>query len=291
MPASMTCKQFDDAEAFLRHAGPLLRDHAIDNNVMLGIAVRLSDEPRDDAVMLTVDEADTPRIAGLMTPPWRLIVSTGSTEAVSVLVEGALESCPRPPGVVGTAAMAGAFAAAWQETTGEKATLAREMNLFIAAQAVVPGGVPGRLRAAVPDDAEWVTEAFVDFAVAIDASIAERNESRKSAAAYMRRGDVHLWDVDGVPVSMACSHRMPLGCARIGPVYTPPAERGRGYASAAAGTLTDHILSSGARWCAIFADVGNATTNAIYRRIGYEEHGSYREYDFAVAGDKNGGAP
>ena len=151
--------------------------------------------------------------------------------------------------------------------------------------------MPGRLRAAVSDDAEWVAKAFVDFAVAIDASVAERNESQKSAVAYMRRGDVHLWDVDGVPVSMACSHRMPPGGARIGPVYTPPAERGRTYASAAAGTLTDRILGDGAAWCAIFADVGNAATNAIYRRIGYEQHGSYREYDFGAAGDKNGGAP
>lgn len=151
--------------------------------------------------------------------------------------------------------------------------------------------MPGRLRAAVPEDAEWVAEAFVDFAVAIGAGVAERAESRETAAAYMRRGDVHLWDVDGVPVSMACSHRMAPDGARIGPVYTPPAERGRGYASAVVGTLTDRILGGGAAWCAIFADVDNPATNAIYRRIGYEEHGSYREYDFAVAGDKNGSAP
>ncbi len=56
----MKISRFDDAAAFLRHAGPLLREHAIDNNVMLGIAARLIDEPWDDAVMLTVDEAGAP---------------------------------------------------------------------------------------------------------------------------------------------------------------------------------------------------------------------------------------
>jgi predicted GNAT family acetyltransferase len=45
-------------------------------------------------------------------------------------------------------------------------------------------------------------------------------------------------------------------------------------------TLTQRLLDDGAQWCAIFADVDNATTNTIYRRIGYKEHGTYREYDF-----------
>ena len=67
----MEISRFDDAEAFLRHAGPFLRTHAIDNNVMLGIAGRLVDAPWDDAVMVTVDDGGTPCLAGLMTPPWR----------------------------------------------------------------------------------------------------------------------------------------------------------------------------------------------------------------------------
>ncbi len=277
----MNTSRFDDAAGFLRHAGPLLRDNAIDNNVMLGIGGRLADEPQADAVMLTVDEAGAPRIAALMTPPWRLIVSTGSMEAIAALIGGVLEAGPRLPGVIGRADMAGAFAAAWRKTTGETATVVHEMNLLIAARATKPADVAGRLRAAGTGDSEWVTEAFVDFAVATDAGDAERDESRTSAAAYMRRGDVFLWDVSGAPVSMACSHRMAPEGARVGPVFTPPAERGRGYASAAVATLTTRLLDDGARWCAIFSDAGNPTTNAIYRRIGYNEHGTYREYDFA----------
>ena len=34
------------------------------------------------------------------------------------------------------------------------------------------------------------------------------------------------------------------------------------------------------KWCAIFADVDNPTTNSIYRRMGYKETATYREYDF-----------
>ena len=86
----MENSRFEDAAAFLRHAGPFLRADAIGNNVMLGIAERLVDAPWDGAVMLTVDGGNgAPCLAGLMTPPWRLIVSTGDAEAAPALVEAA----------------------------------------------------------------------------------------------------------------------------------------------------------------------------------------------------------
>lgn len=277
----MEISRFDDATEFLRHAGPLLRGHAIDNNVMLGIAGRLADTPHADAVMFTVDEAGAPCLAGLMTPPWRLIVSTGAVEAVATLVDAIIDIGPRPPGVIGPGHMAEAFAATWHEATGGNMALADEMNLFIAARVEIPASVPGALRAAVAADGDWVARAFADFAVAIDAGAAERGESRTTAAAYMRRGDVFVWEVGGAPVSMACAHRMAPDGARVGPVYTPPAMRGRGYASAAVATLTARLLDGDAAWCAIFSDVDNATTNAIYRRIGYNRHSTHREYDFA----------
>ena len=44
--------------------------------------------------------------------------------------------------------------------------------------------------------------------------------------------------------------------------------------------MSRHLLDSGMKWCAIFADVSNPTSNNIYRRMGYKEAVAYREYDF-----------
>ena len=68
---------------------------------------------------------------------------------------------------------------------------------------------------------------------------------------------------------------------RIAPVYTPPAERRKGYAAACVAHLSQHLLDSGRSWCVIFADVRNPTSNSIYRRMGYRKAVTYREYDFA----------
>jgi hypothetical protein len=229
----MEISRFDDAAAFLRHAGRLLRTNAIDNNVMLGIAGRLADAPQagapdDGAVMVTVDGGGAPRLAGLMTPPWRLIVSTGDAGAIPALVDALLEIGPRPPGVVGLAAMAEGFAAAWAAATGDRTGPAVAMNLYVSHKAVVPAAASGALRSAKTAESEWVAECFVEFAIAIDPGESERGESRTSAAAYLARDEVWVWDVDGAPVAMVCcTHMAPEG-ARVPPVYTPPALRAAG---------------------------------------------------------------
>ena len=56
---------------------------------------------------------------------------------------------------------------------------------------------------------------------------------------------------------------------RIGPVYTPPDLRGRGYATVARRRALAALLDGGRRFCFLFTDLANPTSNAIYERIGY----------------------
>jgi predicted GNAT family acetyltransferase len=55
--------------------------------------------------------------------------------------------------------------------------------------------------------------------------------------------------------------------ARIGPVYTPPEHRGRGYASNLVARVSAEVLRDGAP--ALFTDQANATSNALYEALGY----------------------
>jgi uncharacterized protein len=99
---------------------------------------------------------------------------------------------------------------------------------------------------------------------------------------YLTRGDdggLYLWE-DGRPVSLAgCGSPTPNG-GRIGPVFTPRAHRGRGYASALTAALTSLQLSSGRRFCFLFTNLANPTSNRIYQRIGYEPVSDVDEYRF-----------
>jgi predicted GNAT family acetyltransferase len=59
------------------------------------------------------------------------------------------------------------------------------------------------------------------------------------------------------------------GVPRIGPVYTPPSCRGRGYAGHAVAQLSRRLLAQGASRCVLFTDLANPTSNKIYAEVGY----------------------
>jgi predicted GNAT family acetyltransferase len=59
-----------------------------------------------------------------------------------------------------------------------------------------------------------------------------------------------------------------FGVARIGPVYTPPEHRRRGYAGAAVAQVSQLLRDAGARVC-LYTDQANPTSNGIYQAIGY----------------------
>ena len=56
---------------------------------------------------------------------------------------------------------------------------------------------------------------------------------------------------------------------RIGPVYTPPERRGRGYGSAATAAASQRLLEAGAEEVLLYTDLANPVSNSIYQRIGY----------------------
>jgi hypothetical protein len=71
------------------------------------------------------------------------------------------------------------------------------------------------------------------------------------------------------PVSMAGTTEKTPNGIRIGPVYTPPSLRRKGYATNCVARLSKHLLEEGNKFCFLFTDLSNPTSNSIYQKIGY----------------------
>jgi predicted GNAT family acetyltransferase len=69
---------------------------------------------------------------------------------------------------------------------------------------------------------------------------------------------------------------------RIGPVYTPPEHRGHGYGSAVTAAASQGALDRGKRFCFLYTDLANPTSNAIYMRLGYRPVCDSREIAFTA---------
>jgi predicted GNAT family acetyltransferase len=260
---------------FLDVAGTFLAEREAEHNLLLGIAghLRHSSSPYGDEApyFAVVEEASRVVAASLRTPPWNLVLSeVDDATAVPLLARDAHAAFGELPGVLGPKQAAGDFVGVWEELTGTTARVELEERIYRARAARSPEGVPGHARSFEENDRDVVLtwlRAFQDEALpsgsprAADDWIDRRLDESGSG--------IVLWDDDG-PVSLAgFGNPTPTG-VRIGPVYTPPAARRRGYASALVAAITEERLRSGRQFCFLFTDLANPTSNSIYQTVGYE---------------------
>jgi len=264
----------ESAGEFLARAGDFLSAREAEHNLILGISSRLQREPLlygEPAYLASVDDGG--RVVGvtMRTPPHNLILSEIDDEAaIPLVLADAREVFDTLPGVVGPKAPVAEFAELWQEATGAGAQLEIAQRCFRADRVDAPANVPGDMRDYETRDRELAVEWM-------DAFVAEalHGPEPESSAEFVDRrsedpdGGLVLWEDDGESVSMAgYGGRTPNGI-RVGPVYTPPELRGRGYASALTAALTQRLLDEGRKFCFLFTDLANPTSNSIYQRIGY----------------------
>jgi predicted GNAT family acetyltransferase len=112
--------------------------------------------------------------------------------------------------------------------------------------------------------------------------MAPPSDSAQAADRMLRRvGRIaYLWEDAGEVVALAgVGGPTPRGI-RIGPVYTPPDRRGRGYASNLVAEVSQRQLASGCNFCFLFTDLANPTSNHIYQTIGYVPVVDVDQYQF-----------
>ncbi|MEV6965249.1 GNAT family N-acetyltransferase [Hamadaea sp. NPDC051192] len=141
---------------------------------------------------------------------------------------------------------------------------------------IPPKRVPGELRRATEDDVDLVQAWYEAFGADADEQ-AGRPRGTSFHEAPDREGTLqtlvtkNIWfwvDETGEPVHLTGANPPSYGVARVGPVYTPPEQRGRGWASAAVAEVSRRIVAEGARAC-LFTDQANPTSNKIYAALGY----------------------
>ncbi|MFE0702894.1 GNAT family N-acetyltransferase [Streptomyces sp. NPDC058872] len=158
---------------------------------------------------------------------------------------------------------------AYAEASGGPWEPATRMRLFRLDGLTPPDPAPvGRARVASAADAPLVTAWTAEFASAIGEQPAA--DYTDFVAERIAEGRLWLWtEPEGGPVSMAAVSRTIEGQARVHLVYTPPAERGRGYAAGATEAVSRAALDGGVARVLLFTDLANPTSNALYQRLGY----------------------
>ena len=107
----------------------------------------------------------------------------------------------------------------------------------------------------------------------------------QEAGLYLHKiatGKFFVLEDNGRPVSMAGINKEMQTVVGVGFVYTPPYERGKGYATALVAQISQLALDRGFSKCVLYTDMANPTSNNIYQRIGYRALCDSREMGFGV---------
>ncbi len=246
----------------------LLRDPVL-NTLPITIfnRLRLGDVTGGTAVgWLGSDDGSVLGVA-LQAPPYPVVFGDIPPDAIPPLAE-ALAGRP-VSGVTGPLDRGDAFVAAWHRPVAAR----MPQRLYrLGTLRAVPAAGSARMAVAadLPIVARWY-QAFTEEAepAALGGDPAWHIRPR------IERNEMVLWQISGRPVAMAAFSRPESDISRLGPVYTPPGRRGRGYGSAVTRAATVAALARGAGEVLLFTDLANPTSNHIYQELGYRPVADY----------------
>jgi ribosomal protein S18 acetylase RimI-like enzyme len=257
---------FSEDPAFvLSKAGIFLSSQPVHHNLILSILHARSAEgdpgrywmaiQRDDIVGVVLQSPLTfPATMTPMEPP-----------AATAMADAIAEAGIALPGINGEAASAATFAGQWSERTKSAAVPFQGNRLY---EFLETGEVPnaeGKLRQARPQERSLMILWGRAFQHETGESV---DDIERRVDRGLKAGHLWVWDRSGEAVSMAISREPVQGVVRVSGVYTPPEKRKHGFAEACVHALSKRLGDAGLR-CILYTDLGNPTSNSIYRRIGY----------------------
>ena len=279
---------FQTADEFLRAAEPTLVANEAANNLMYGMALRGQHFPerfKTPPYFAVVQQAGQLLAAALMTPPHNLLVfAAGEAEAAFDLLARSLHEQHWPvPGVLGPSPAALAFAQTWQRLSGQGYVIEDHERVYELRQVIWPPQPVGAMRAAISADLDLLAGWLFSFwQEALPNEPYRLEDALEAAQQKIIDRDYYVWDTGTVVALAGRSRPTPHGYC-IGPVYTPPQQRGQGYATALTAALSQLLLDGGKQFTALFTNLANPTSNSIYQKIGYRPVCDFDKYRFVAA--------
>ena len=266
----------EDPGWVLREAGTFLAYDPVRHNIILTLLHERVAYPEPGRYWLARDGGAVVGVVFQSPLDFFATVTPMGPEPVAALVEEIVDAAIVLPGVNGEAATAARFAGQWTERRGSAAFPVEGQRIYELARTPRATAAGGNMRKASLGDLDlilaWMRSFYADVGL---------YESGFEPVVERRVGSGHFWLwEDGGPASMTANSEPVEGVVRVQAVYTPPERRNRGYAGACVADLSGRLQEAGHR-CILYTDLGNPTSNSVYRRIGYRAVAEGLRYRFA----------
>ena len=211
----------------------------------------------------------------MRTSPFNMIIAPMPIEAARALGRSVGQFDDFLPGLAGSRDMVDALVEGYVESksAGSTRVLAEERrDLLYELEELITPNVEGLGRPARAEEIETLTEMFAQFWREVEGAPLSPAEAHNGVKKAVKAGSLFCWELAGDIVAIAGHAPIitteAIAIGRIGPVFTPPEFRRRGFGSAVPAHVTRRLIEKGAR-VMLFTDAANPTSNDIYQAIGY----------------------
>jgi predicted GNAT family acetyltransferase len=272
----MQIREYQDPELLLERVEEfLLRSESV-NNLALGILYSLikrdKKERHSKNHFFGLIESNQEVILVLVRTAHNLVLSgegNGINEAINEAVIYLSKAGHSIPGVVGTNEVATTFAEAWKKKHSSPISVSMRQRIYRLDTVNNLTLSSGKLRVANLNDIDLISKWVYDFSEeALDPI--SKEQVKELVEQGINDSSIFLWEDQQAIVSMAKKTRPTRNGVVINLVYSPPLYRGQGYATSCVASLSQKLLDDGYKFCSLYTDLDNPTSNKIYMRIGYK---------------------
>lgn len=285
-------KTYTDIEEFYTMCYDFLAKYEAENNLIFGILETLRTnihayDPVSTPHFIAVFDSKEIVLVSIRTPPYNQIISyTDNIKSIHVLVDTLIEQEVEVPGVLGFKDGALLFADLWKEKYDKTKILNMNERIYKLEQVNPQTLGNNQNELATEEDIDLLVNYAKNFVQDVYANTptdhVKKHQKRiaKSMEKWVHEKIVHTLKVDNNIVSIAKASRDTPNGRCINLVYTPPKYRRNGYATELVAKLCQSILNKGKKFCFIFTDLANPTSNRIYMNIGFKPIMDVDEYRF-----------
>lgn len=266
---------FTQATDFEEKAKPFLLKNEDVYSLFFGVLQGIKAGRYEDPMMVTIEEEGVPVALFQMTPPHPLnivlIDETKQDAILTLVVEEFLKRDIHIPAVVGLKSIVFAFAKKWNDIKQCDTKVLMDQGLYRLDEVnLTLEDSSGTWRYARIDEAPLIQKWYHGFNQDVGLPKSEDHEIQQKVAQFLEGQEVFFWEDNGKVVSMMKKARPSDHGVTVSFVYTPPEERGKGYARTMVAACSQELLKS-YDFCVLYTDMLNPTSNKIYQEVGYQK--------------------
>ena len=277
---------YKNATEYLDNNLSFLESEEVINSLLIGTSMSCGKLENDATLYLSVKIFGEIRFTCIKTVDRDLLVF-GDIDSIDTLAAGLIDHFINEefeiPGIIGPKDIVERLVEYWKQKPKVDYKIGFNQLVYALQKINHIPKLEGELKRATIEDLSLISSWFHLFLIEAlnedDEEVANEVALRK-----IKNEEVYIW-FNKTKVAMASIARPTNNGVTINYVYTPQSQRANGYGTKLVAELSYEMLEKGYKFCTLFTNLDNPTSNNIYKKIGYKSVKEFISIKFTKSTD------